>query len=276
MCTAAALPPDALEHREIDMKNILAAIAALSILMGSPATTMADEVKTERVQFAKGATGIEIKGAISGYDTMHYIVGAGAGQSMRVNLTSKNKATYFNIFAPGKVPGSDEAFYIGDTGGNSFEGSLPESGDYLIQVYLYRNAARRNEKAQFQLDIAIDGKGGTSGKESSQVSTDDALVEGTNFNATGEIPCTRNPGPPMTTCKFGVQRKDYGGNGAVTVFWPDGGNRVIYFEAGKPVRYDESQADGGAKLSFTEKDRIFYITIGEQRFEIFDSVIFGG
>jgi hypothetical protein len=266
---------DRLRIRRNTVKHIRAVLAAMSIIASAPVATMADEVRTERVQFAKGTTGTEIKGAITGYDSMHYIVGAGAGQTMRVNLTSKNTSTYFNIFAPGKVPGSDEAFYIGDTGGNNFEGALPASGDYLIQVYLYRNAARRNEKAQFELDIAIDGKGATSTKASDQLPAGDALVAGTDFNATGEIPCARNAGQSMSSCKFGVKREG-NGNGSVTVFWPDSGSRVIFFESGKPTFYNESEADGGAKMSVGQPGDLFTVTIGDQRFEIPDVVINGG
>jgi len=54
-------------------------------------------------------------------------------------------------------------------------------------------------------------------------SSADAKVEGTNFNATGMIPCARQAVQPMAQCKFGVTREDpANGNGTITVFWPDG------------------------------------------------------
>jgi hypothetical protein len=40
--------------------------------------------------------------------------------------------------------------------------------------------------------------------------TEDAKVAGTDFNATGQLPCARNAGQPMAQCKFGRrQRFDY-------------------------------------------------------------------
>lgn len=43
------------------------------------------------------------------------------------------------------------------------------------------------------------------------------------------------------------------------VFWPDAGNRVLYFEKGDIVRYDESQADGGAKLMVKREGDMQYV-----------------
>lgn len=103
----------------------------------------------------------------------------------------------------------------------------------------------------------------------------DATVAGTNFNATGNIPCARTAGQRTADCRFGVVRRG-GGNGDVTVFWPDGGNRVIFFERGRPVGFDQSQADGNARMNVRKNADTFMITIGPQRFEIPEAVILGG
>jgi hypothetical protein len=240
-----------------------------AFLMAVP-VAMADDIKTERIQFERGTSGATIRGAIKGRETMHYLVGAQAGQVMDVRLSTKNTSTYFNIFAPGKTPGEDEAMFIGDTGGDRFSGSLPANGDYLIQVYLYRNAARRGETSAFDLKIEIGAGNGMS-----QGGTEDALVPGTDFNATGQIPCVREAGQPMGQCDFGVKREG-GGKGSITVFWPDGGNRVIYFEGNVPSSYDQSEADGGAQMTVDEDNGIFTVKIGGQRFELFEAIMAGG
>lgn len=226
----------------------------------------ADAVLKERITFAKGTSSATLSGTVKGRDSMEYMLGAASGQHMRAKLTSPSNSIYFNVFAPGKLPGKDEALFIGDTGGDTFDGVLPASGDYMIQVYLYRNAARAGERATFTLDVAVDAQAGSSG---------DALVPGTQFNATGEVGCARDAGQPLGQCKFGVIRQG-GGKAELTVFWPDGGSRVIFFEGGQPVRYDESQADGGAKLSFSKNADLFTVTVGTQRFEFPEAAINGG
>lgn len=100
------------------------------------------------------------------------------------------------------------------------------------------------------------------------------LPAGSDFTASSVIPCSR-PGTGAASCDVGVVREG-NGNGWVMVFWPDAGNRVLYFENGEIMRYDESEADGGARLSVTRDGDIQYVTVGDAQFEIFDALLIGG
>jgi hypothetical protein len=237
-----------------------AAACVLTFMASAPA---AAENVTERVKFASGATSATIKGAVTGYDTHSYVLGAGAGQAMSVLFNANNNACYFNLIEPG----ADSAIHMGDVAGNEFSGTLRKSGDYRIEAYLMRSEARRGKTCKFSFTVEISGSTQSS-------SAEDALVPGTDFNATGNTSCSREPGQPMGRCDFGVKRDGRGG-GSVTFFWPDGGNRVIYFEGVRPVRYDESEADGGAVMSVKENAGLFLVTIGDQRFEITDTMMAG-
>ncbi len=103
----------------------------------------------------------------------------------------------------------------------------------------------------------------------------DALVPGTEFHATGDIPCASTAGQPMTSCRFGVVR-ERNGSGYLKVFWPDGGNRLLFFEDGTPVRFDRSEADGNAEITVEKVADLFFVRVGDQRFEIPEAVIVGG
>jgi len=345
--------------------------AFLAVFAFLPASAgAADDIIKKHVHFPAGATGITIKDKIVGRQSISYLLGAEAGQVMTVTLKSKNNATYFNIYEPGRGPG-DQALALGDLTGpmmpevNQFRATLPTSGQYTVSVYLYRAAARRNETAHFTLDIAISARGdvselppvendfadglaggpdfwevtnvpagdalnmrrGPSAKETIVASyrngavlrnkgcrmmegqrwckveeadnasvhgwvagrylressysdqgeasgADDAKVPGTDFNATGNLPCARQEGQPMTNCAFGVVREG-GGSGYVQISWPDGGSRIVFFRDGRPNGYDESEADGGAKMTVEQEADLFIIAIGSQRFEIPDVVIVG-
>ena len=122
-------------------------------LMVTPPLAAAD--RTERVQFAKGTSSTVVKGTIKGYDGVMYMVGAKAGQTMTVSLKTSNGANLFNIWAPGKTPGKDEALFAGETGGNEAKVSLPADGDYAVQVSLMRSVARRGTSVKYTLTIAI-------------------------------------------------------------------------------------------------------------------------
>lgn len=137
------------------MKFIRLLFALFVVSIALPVAAQ-DDVQTERVSFASDETVATIHGSITGDGSAEYLVSAAAGQTMVVVLNPSNTATYFNIFEPGRGPG-DEALYIGSTQGNQFQGALATSGDYTIQVYMMRSAARRDEQSDYRLDIGLDG-----------------------------------------------------------------------------------------------------------------------
>ena len=112
----------------------------------------ADGIREERVRFKAGTSQTTLKGHLRGDGDMDYLLGAKAGQQMTVELHSDNPQNYFNILPPGS---SDEALFVGSSSGNRFEGTLPDSGDYRVRVYLMRAAARRDESANYRVDIHI-------------------------------------------------------------------------------------------------------------------------
>lgn len=243
-------------------KSVLSSLMTIFIMVSS--ASAADRVET--VHFGRGATSTTLTGSVRGYDGVKYLLGASAGQAMSALFKPGNTACYMNITAPG----SSTAMFVGSTAGNEYADNLPASGNYTIQVYLMRSAARRNETCKYSLTVEVTG----AAKAAPRPSTD-ALVPGTKFNATGVLPCARAAGQPMASCKFGVVRS---GNGSaqVTVFWPDGGNRIISFKKGAPASFDQSQADGDARMTVNRNADLFMITIGAQRFEIVDAIVNGG
>jgi len=227
-----------------------------------------DAIREVRVQFPHGASSTTIQGTLKGRETIDYKLAAAAGQRMTVTLTTDNTANYFNLIEPGA---GDVAYFVGSTSGNHFEGNLAKGGEQTIRVYLVRSAARRGETARYRLKVAITG----AAHGHLPAHSTDAKVPGTGFHATGQIPCARVVGQPMGSCRFGVRREG-GGSGSITVFWPDGGNRVIFFSKGAPSRYDESEADGGARMTVHREADLFRVRIGDQRFEIPEAALVGG
>jgi hypothetical protein len=71
---------------------------------------------------------------------------------MSVQLDSSNSSLYFNIVAPG----ASAALYNSSIDGNGTSVAIPSSGNYVIQVYLMRNAARRGETANYTLTLYVE------------------------------------------------------------------------------------------------------------------------
>lgn len=105
--------------------------------------------RTDRVH--NRADSIQRKQSIKGDQTAQYTFNAKAGQILTVDFKQSNTSAYFNILAKG----ADYALFNGSIMGNHFLGPLPGDGEYTVQVYLMRNAARRNEVAKYDLSLKL-------------------------------------------------------------------------------------------------------------------------
>ncbi|EHK64994.1 hypothetical protein KYC_15887 [Achromobacter arsenitoxydans SY8] len=113
----------------------------------------ADKVTVVPVQFKAGASNATLKGNFSGYDSVQYTLSARQGQQMTVNITGSSNAN-FNIFPPGVSPGSGTALANGSVG-SAWNGALPETGKYIVQVFQMRASARRGEKVPYTISFEI-------------------------------------------------------------------------------------------------------------------------
>ncbi len=127
-----------------------AAMFATLLAMSAQA---ADKVTVVPVQFAKGAHSAAVKGTFKGYDSINYTLVAKAGQTMTINISGSSNAN-FNVYAPGAVPGQAEAMGTGYVD-EKWQGTLPASGKYTIQVYQMRASARRGEAVPHTLSVSI-------------------------------------------------------------------------------------------------------------------------
>jgi hypothetical protein len=245
---------------------------AVAIAAG-PTPAIADPIRQERVRFKPGASSATIEGRIKGAEIVDYILGARQGQSMNVSMATDNTANYFNILAPGET---DVAVFNGSMAENQYEGILPATGDYKVRVYLMRSAARRNEVANYRLEMIIGaGEQGVRPDDENAASTASARAGRGDFDATGEIPCAQYAGQPMGQCPFGVARGG-GGTATVVVTRPEGPTRALFFINGRFNSADTAQAEGYPAASATRESDLTVIRVGAERYEVPDAVIHGG
>jgi len=222
------------------------------------------DIHTKPVHFKKGASSAEIKASIKGYETVDYVLGARAGQYMRVSMTTQHSATYFNILAPGE---NEVAMFNASTSQNQYEGELPASGDYKIRVYMMRSAARRNEVANYVLSVGITGSPKAS--DLGQAPANDAKVAGTHYHATGPLPCAMGNDKPVQ-CEFGVIRGKPG-NAEVHITPPGGLKRVLTF-MGNTVT-----TNPGEKIKTVKQGDDWIIEVNDyEHYTIPEAVVQGG
>ena len=148
------------------MKRLIAVLVGMAVTLLPALSVAQNDARIERVQFAAGTSGATIRDRITGYEVVRYMLGAQAGQRMTVSLDTANTFTYFNVIQPSAPQGP--ALAVSEMVGtnpmvpdlNRFDGILPESGDYAVEVWMYRAAARRGDVADFTLSIAITGANG--------------------------------------------------------------------------------------------------------------------
>ncbi len=128
--------------------KLLSALILATVLLSTAA--LAGEIRTEHVQFQQGENSSRISSSIQGYQIVDYVFRAEAGQYMNISLGTKHTATYFNLLAPNE---NLVAMFNGSIYDNQYEGIATKTGDYTIRVYMMRSAARRNEVAQYQLEV---------------------------------------------------------------------------------------------------------------------------
>lgn len=121
-----------------------------ALVFATPAWS-ADPVHKETVELTANQATHSVKGKIKGYATAEYTLKGKAGQTLSVKLKTNQPSNYFNI----RQQGQDEALFIGSSSGNSYQAKLPADGEYTVQVYLMRNAARRHAVAAYTLDIGL-------------------------------------------------------------------------------------------------------------------------
>jgi len=98
---------------------------------------------------------------------------------------------------------------------------------------------------------------------------------GASSSASGNIPCAQNKSQPMGQCPFTVAREGKG-TATVSVSLPDGRKRAIFFDKGKAIGADLSQADGNMTFKARKQGDLFKIQAGNERYEIPEAAVFGG
>lgn len=244
----------------------IVAIAGASMV--SVALVVAQGIRQERVTFKPGASSATLQGSIKGNETVDYVLGAKAGQTMTVTLKTAHGANYFNVLPPG----SEAAIAIGANLDNRWNGTLPASGDYRIRVYLMRSAARRNETATYTLTVGITGS-------ASHAPAGDAKVPGTPYHATGKVPCSVGTDPKGSAqCSFGVIRRG-GGQAEVHLASP-GFDVTLHKDHIRVLQFtgnSVTSADPKEKVTFQKRGDEWSIAVNDFYFyTIPDAVVVGG
>jgi hypothetical protein len=234
---------------------------SLAVIISMPFMAIG-QIETRKITFPAGKSSTTISSSVKGDQTIDYKVNAKEGQELKVTMKTNINASYFNVLAPGSAV---EAIYTGEVEGtNSFGGTLSVSGEYTIRVYLMRSAARNNTKANFTLTVKLTGS-------STGSNSNDALVPGTPYHATGKVRSSLGTEPKGSVMSdFGVIRKS-SSSAEVHVTYPKGLKRVLLFNNG------EWASPGAQNVIVNRQSGVWEVIVNDyEHYIIPDEIITGG
>ena len=131
--------------------RLICAILVTLFLHAVTTTATAQEFRLQPLNLDKIGELHIFKEMITGEEIVDYQVSGKRSQILSVDLMSSNRAGYFNI----QPTTSKQAIFIGSTQGTVADVTLPETGSYVIRVYLMRSAARRGESMKYSLGVSL-------------------------------------------------------------------------------------------------------------------------
>lgn len=125
-------------------KSMLAIILFVVTFQSTAGSSTAQDRTTvrKRVVFEKGRTSTVIKNTIRKGTNHHYLLRAREGQTMIIHLVAKQSG--LTVYTPNEGPAIEAADGVMD-----WEGTLPETGEYIIEV------ATDARMAPYTLEITI-------------------------------------------------------------------------------------------------------------------------
>ena len=150
------------------------------------------------------------------------------------------------------------------------------TGALAIVLAACGGASETEDAAPAETETAADA-----GSEAAQPAygEGDALVAGTDYNATTLLKCGFDNAAPEQTCEAGIKR-NWGEEGQhlIEVSKPDGFKRAIFLRGTEPYGADSAQADGSAGWDFATTRDGDQVTVkfGPETYVLVDAMVTGG
>jgi len=125
-------------------------IALAVLLIGISSAVVSADDPTQRIAFAPGAKTITVKGTVTGYRSLRYLLDARAGQVLAITFTSTKKTLYYDV-----TQGSHRLRDGTDGSFDDWTAPVPGDGDCAIDVYFKSSDAKKNAEANFALTVTL-------------------------------------------------------------------------------------------------------------------------
>lgn len=125
-------------------KNLLLIILAVPTVLAQ-----GGKAEPNRITIAKGRTAASVSGTLSNGQEMDHVFWAAAGQTVRLNVTSKPRGKLFDF----SIMGDGFEFVTDHDRYTEYEFTARESGDYL--VFVRKRPTENVKRATFSLTLTV-------------------------------------------------------------------------------------------------------------------------
>jgi hypothetical protein len=131
-------------------RSILTTLA-VTLLALVPPTLAQNAQRSERIELTTAAPVLVRSDRIEGFESVNYLVTLSAGQALKISLATNNISGSFRVYAAQRK----QPLIDGDIVGNPHVFTTATAGEYIIQVYLLRLAARDYQSAEYTLELGL-------------------------------------------------------------------------------------------------------------------------
>lgn len=202
--------------------------SALSLLAIGLVTPAAFAQAPKQVLLSLGSTASKtVKGKLVGGQLVDYLVNMKAGQTLALTFAASNSSAGYLVYGPT----TETAMATSDISGNKATCMMPIDGPARVRLFLNRAAGRRGESTTYTLTVKV------TGKPLPALGGSDALIPGTPYHATADVPFEHYLYKDIKKCKAGVIRRGVDGT-ATLEFLFKGLRRRVLFVKGQAVATD--------------------------------------
>lgn len=136
--------------------RVLFIVAVVSFGVRSAGLLAAAAEQPEQIHFKPGTSSTVLQGTLKGWAMKEYALRANQGQRAQLEVTSKRINWLIVRFYPADESEGDHDLLNSDnTNSFAWEGTLPESGEYVLRLFIRRAEARRGGRVDYRARLTI-------------------------------------------------------------------------------------------------------------------------
>lgn len=139
------------------MNSVSRFVVAMLAALSAAGAQARDSNVSERISLGEehqGKQAVSIDGSVTGSDTRTYVFAIDQGRLLTASFHPRVANCFMNVYVPGSRIGEDAPLLNGAKDGNSFAGTIRETGDVSLMIYITVNDPRQDKICRYTIDLS--------------------------------------------------------------------------------------------------------------------------